>query len=144
MAGSIPVNHFRDGCRQNVSHTARQYHFAAKRPVLHHPILHGATMIPDATIDTLYAIKTIDTLLATLNLKVDTIRKEIEQIGIQWVQLGRTGGQREDHAAALLANLTPKFETLAKFCHDVAEELKAIKENPFGEENDNKGNGETR
>jgi hypothetical protein len=51
----------------------------------------------------------------------------------QWTALGRVGGQRDDHAAALLAPLRTDLaalSTLAQTCH---QQIDAMVADPFGD-----------
>lgn len=77
-------------------------------------------------------IETLDVLNATINGKVSRIADETVRIVEQWDGLVRVGGQRDDHAADLLANLLPGLRELARFAGHAVVTLEEFKRNPFG------------
>lgn len=74
--------------------------------------------------------------LPTLLEKLDTLRQQLayecEEIAEQWQQLGRIGGQRDDHAAALLSRLGPHLGETARFATACTEQIAKHVADPFG------------
>ena len=64
-------------------------------------------------------------MLTALSLEADTMTE-------QWEQLGRIGGQRADHAAALMSRLRPILRDLAVYCNVVEGQIDKMVADPFG------------
>ncbi len=64
------------------------------------------------THDPVEMINGLDTLVRDLRYHVEDIAEEAAHIGDEWAGLGRAGGQREDHAAALLCRLQYRLHKL--------------------------------
>jgi hypothetical protein len=57
---------------------------------------------------------------------------ECELIADEWAGLGRVGGQRADHAAALMGRLRPILDDLARFASGSSQRLSMMVADPFG------------
>jgi hypothetical protein len=79
-----------------------------------------------------HAITSTDNLLASFTLRMSHLRTECEDIAEQWDGLGRAGGQREDHAASLLARLRPHLASIARLACDVEGQLNVMIADPWG------------
>jgi hypothetical protein len=64
--------------------------------------------------------------------RVSHLRDEADEIAEQWEALGRAGGQRDDHAAALLMRLEPHLRDLATFADRCRQQIIAMHADPFG------------
>lgn len=76
--------------------------------------------------------------LSVLLSRIDTMRAEIERsanhAAAQWAALGKIGGQRADHAAALLdKQLYPSIASLRSFLERVETQICAMQSNPFAD-----------
>ena len=89
------------------------------------------TRIPEA-LEAIEAIESLPELVKTLNRHRAEIADEAEDIIDQWDGLGRAGGQREDHAAALLARLRGGLLAMAQSCTVASAQIDAIIADPFG------------
>jgi hypothetical protein len=64
--------------------------------------------------------------------RVSHLRDEADEIAEQWEGLGRAGGQRDDHAAALLLRLEPHLRDLATFADRCRQQILDMHADPFG------------
>lgn len=79
--------------------------------------------------------------IATLPIlieRIDSMRQEIGRATAsattQWDGLGRIGGQRDDHAAALLAeHVKPSIAALRAFLQRVETQMAEMQRDPFAE-----------
>ena len=78
-------------------------------------------------------IAQVDTLAAYVDDIASALRAEIKTVSAQWQQLGRIGAQREDHAAALLAQLSGHLADLERLARNAQEQIKQMNDNPFRE-----------
>ena len=78
------------------------------------------------------AIQNLDDLMKQFNARLAHMHTEADEIGEQWYALGRAGGQRDDHAAALLAKLRPHLSGLATFATTCEEQVDRMMADPFG------------
>ena len=72
-----------------------------------------------------------DQLSAYVDDIASALRAEIKTVSAQWQQLGKIGGQREDHAAALLAKLSGHLADLERLAHNAQEQINKMNDNPF-------------
>jgi hypothetical protein len=68
-----------------------------------------------------------------INKRVSTVADETVEIVGQWDRLGRIGGQRDDHAAELMAKLLPGLRELARYAEAAVKLVEQFKADPFGE-----------
>jgi hypothetical protein len=78
------------------------------------------------------AIETLGELLKRVDATRSHLADEADEIGEQWQGLGHVGGQRADHAAALLSRLRPHLAELARFATACQEQLTGFVADPFG------------
>ena len=72
-----------------------------------------------------------DKLAAYVDDIARALRAEVKTVSAQWQQLGKIGGQREDHAAALLAKLSGHLADLERLAHNAQEQINKMNDNPF-------------
>lgn len=80
------------------------------------------------------AIANLPDLLTRLDHLRTALAREVASIEAQWRQLGRVGGQRSDHAAALLGSMAPHLQELEIFTHNCLEVIQFMQTSPFAEE----------
>jgi hypothetical protein len=80
------------------------------------------------------AIETLDRLVGQLQEHLDHVRKETQDAQEQWRQLGRIGGQREDHAAALLRSPWAALDRLQELAAQAGTQLETAIHDPWQEE----------
>jgi hypothetical protein len=71
-------------------------------------------------------------MLAEINVLRAAIDNECSEIAELWDGLGRAGGQRADHAAALLARLRPALGAMENFCGRCLIQINEHVADPFG------------
>ena len=64
--------------------------------------------------------------------KVSHLRDEADELQERWEGLGHAGGQRDDHAAALLMALEPHLRDIAQFAERCRQQIVGMHDNPFG------------
>ncbi len=84
-------------------------------------------------LDTVEALEGAEQLVGRLREKLDRVNNTVRTAQERWKQLGRVGGQREDHAAGLLNPVRMELEGLIRFATAVERQLKDIEDHPFGE-----------
>lgn len=77
-------------------------------------------------------MNSLDQLTPELDVLVARLNREVRQIAEQWRQLRRLGATRDDHAAALLANLIPHFAAIAAFATLRESVIRELLKDPFG------------
>ncbi|MGA2254136.1 MAG: hypothetical protein ABSG53_05690 [Thermoguttaceae bacterium] len=82
---------------------------------------------------TIQAIESLGELRLAISQRYLAVQLESERIEQEWAGLGKAGGQREDHAASLLARLTPVISDLSEYAHRVEKQIDAWNADPFGE-----------
>jgi hypothetical protein len=85
-------------------------------------------------------IERLEGLLETIEQHHAELERRARQIQQQWAGLGACGGQRADHAAALLATLVPELFRLEKLCTSVRARIAGWQAYPF----DRAGSGGAR
>jgi hypothetical protein len=78
------------------------------------------------------AITRLPEMQRELNRMRALMHDEMDEIIEQWDQLGRMGGQRDDHAAGLLGRLRPHLENLADFATKCVTQINGMIADPFG------------
>lgn len=78
------------------------------------------------------AVETLPVLLS----RIDALRAEIERsakhAAAQWHGLAAAGGQRADHAAALMSkSVLPSVSALRAFCERVEAQIGTLADDPF-------------
>lgn len=63
--------------------------------------------------------------------KVSHLRDEADELQERWEALGNAGGQRDDHAAALLMALEPHLRDVAQFAEQCRQQIIGMHDNPF-------------
>lgn len=81
----------------------------------------------------LLAMKALNDVPASIENRLAGIKRQVESIQSQWQSLGRIGGQRSDHAAELIAKLSPELESLEEFLTIVRQQIAAMKSDPFAD-----------
>lgn len=71
-------------------------------------------------------------LIGELQRRLNLAAAEADTIIGSWDGLSRVSGQRADHAAALMARLTPALRDLARFCQSAATQIDDMEADPFG------------
>lgn len=66
---------------------------------------------------------------------LDAMNEEATRASKTWANLGRIGGQREDAAAQLLANLAPHVERIRRWAEIVGQQLADMSADPYAFEN---------
>jgi hypothetical protein len=79
------------------------------------------------------AIGKLSDLRSQLHTRLQHFAGECEGIQAQWAALGRAGGQRADHAAALLGKLKNHLQGISGYCDGVVEQIEAMIADPFGD-----------
>jgi hypothetical protein len=77
------------------------------------------------------AIEDLDALNRGINTRAAALADASVEIVEQWDRLAQIGAQREDHAAALLANLLPHLEAMRRYVSTCIEQIKTFQANPF-------------
>ena len=83
--------------------------------------------------DPVKLIRTLDRLVSDLRYHVEDLAEEAAGIGDEWEGLGDAGGQREDHAAALLRRLQPTLHRIWTASETAWEAIKTVRLDPFAE-----------
>ena len=78
------------------------------------------------------SIETLSDMLGQINVLRASLDNESSEIAELWDGLGRAGGQRDDHAAALLCRLQPILSELATFCNRCDAQIQSLCDDPFG------------
>jgi len=78
------------------------------------------------------AIRNLRDLCNQLHTRSQHFAGECDGIQEQWTALGRAGGQRADHAAALLGKLKNHLRGIAGYCDGVVEQIDTMIADPFG------------
>ena len=78
------------------------------------------------------AIQELGELMKQMNARLHRMHIEADEISEQWDALGRMAGQRDDHAAELLAKLRPHLSGLATFATNCETQLDRFVADPFG------------
>lgn len=78
------------------------------------------------------AVEALPNLVEEIDELAGELAADVLLVEQQWESLGRVGGQRADHAAALLANLLPTLRRLARHTIDCAKQIEALRADPFG------------
>jgi hypothetical protein len=73
-------------------------------------------------------------LMAKIEIEHRNLTTEAAEIIKQWDGLRRAGGQRADHAAALLKRLRPALGRLAKLATAADTAINRMVDNPFGDD----------
>jgi len=79
------------------------------------------------------ALNRLPDLVQGVQRQADSLRAECERARRQWDGLGRAGGQRSDHAAALLANVRAEVGSLRSYLERVLAQLDRLIADPFGD-----------
>ena len=82
--------------------------------------------------DSVTAIKRVDELRKQFNQRLHAMSLEIDGVAEQWEGLGRVGGQREDHAAALMARLRFHLRDISTFAKNCETQIDGMVADPFG------------
>lgn len=77
------------------------------------------------------SVAKLNELRGQLNRLVSQLGYEMDEIAERWAMLGNIGGQRDDHAAALVGTLRPHLDDLSRFCAAVSTQLTAMVADPF-------------
>jgi hypothetical protein len=78
------------------------------------------------------AISSLAEVRGQLHTRLQHFRGECEAIEEHWANLARAGGQRADHAAALLARLKPHLNGITQLCECVVKQIDEMPKDPFG------------
>lgn len=79
------------------------------------------------------AIAQLDQFADQLNRLRSAIERESTTIREHWDTLGAVGGQREDHAAALLERMSPALRAMAEYCTDCETQIANMANDPFAD-----------
>ena len=71
-------------------------------------------------------------LVSKLNEMLYRLDGEAREIAEKWAILGQVGGQRDDHAAMLLARLRPHLAEIARFAATCDKQITSMVADPFG------------
>lgn len=80
-----------------------------------------------------HLIKDIDSLNETISEHAKDVANETKDVAERWDRLGKFGGQREDHAADLLANLIGPLQRLNLYAQRCIEHIQQLQSDPFGD-----------
>ena len=80
------------------------------------------------------AIAQLDDILEEFDTYRRRLSREIAAVTSQWLELGRLGGQRPDHAAELMARLQPCLLEIMSFGEAVHDQVAEMRRDPFGKE----------
>lgn len=78
-------------------------------------------------------LNTVQGIVDALNQRLSDLQQGVSVIQKQWSNLGKIGGQRDDHAAELLAKLLPDLREIQRFSGAVIQQVEGIRRKPFGE-----------
>lgn len=87
-----------------------------------------------ASLTPVEAMDKIDSLVDRARELADELGIEAGKVKAQWVALQQSGGGRDDHAAALLANLGPKLAEIATFADNCGTQIRGWSTHPFGKQ----------
>ncbi len=79
------------------------------------------------------AIEDLDGLMGAINERVNELHDAGHAAAKQWDGLQRCGGQRDDHAAALLKDVRRALARLQEMATRAGECVDAVIANPFGD-----------
>jgi hypothetical protein len=79
------------------------------------------------------ALHRLPELVQGVQRQADSLRAECERARTHWDGLGRAGGQRSDHAAALLATVRAEVGSLRSYLERVLAQLDRLIADPFGD-----------
>lgn len=81
--------------------------------------------------DALDAMKNSNQIPHGIRERVTALEAELMAVQGQWVQLGRIGAQREDHAAELLGRVKPQLQAIEDFVRRCRQQIEAMQVDPF-------------
>lgn len=79
-----------------------------------------------------HAIEHLDELMAGLHRLVNGLSDECNAAVTRWEGLRRVGGQRADHAAALLGDVRGRLAQVRDYAERCRQQIEDIQADPFG------------